>query len=94
MKPSDRLRPMPAGGDSLTGVQTQTYRKEGDVAQSKEISSKPMDMIKGGGQSGDGPTTSSRSYPKGRAVSTTPKFNPMNAPASTYGIGGVGAGED
>jgi hypothetical protein len=54
--------------------------KTGEVGKDKEISSKSMDMIKGGGVDGDnsGPTGSSRTYPKGGKVSMTPDFNPMN----------------
>ena len=75
------------------------YGKSGDrkdtIMQSKEISSKTMEMTKAGGQtSGGGPTESTRSYPKGGKPSmNAAAFNPMNGKPSTYGIGGVGKGE-
>jgi hypothetical protein len=75
------------------------YKKVGDMeAKTKEISDKPMEHITGGGMTGtDGPTESSRSYPKGSKLDTakhTRTMNPMNDGASQYGIAGVGKGED
>jgi hypothetical protein len=63
--------------------------------QGKDISQKPMDMIKGGGKTGtSGPTESSRDYPKGKGPSMSPDFNPMNVKATGYATDGVGKGED
>ena len=75
--------------------ENQDYAKGPVVEKSKEISSKPLEMISGGGKTGDGgPTSSSREYPKGSKVSMTPDFNPMAKPATDFAIGGVGKGED
>jgi hypothetical protein len=53
--------------------------KTGEVGHDKEISSKPAEMIKGGGRVSfadllrrGGPTGSSRVYPKGSKVDLTP----------------------
>lgn len=60
---------------------------------SKEVSNKPLDMIKGGGSGdGSGPTSSSRSYPKGGKPSMSPDFNPMHDKkrgATDWAVGGV-----
>jgi hypothetical protein len=67
--------------------------KTGEVGKDKELSSKSMDMIKGGGSGdGNGPTGSSRSYPKGSKVSMTPDFNPMcdsKRGGTDWAVGGV-----
>jgi hypothetical protein len=68
--------------------------KTGEAGHGKEISSKSMDMIKGGGGGGNdsGPTGSSRFYPKGGKVSMKPDFNPMNDKkrgATDWAVGGV-----
>lgn len=68
--------------------------KTGEAGHGKEISSKSMDMIKGGGNGGNdsGPTGSSRLYPKGGKVSMKPDFNPMNDKkrgATDWAVGGV-----
>ena len=60
---------------------------------SKEISSKPMDMLKAGGSGGDnsGPTGSSRHYPKGKGTPSTssPSFNPQKVAVPSIYVGGV-----
>jgi hypothetical protein len=60
---------------------------------SKVKSTKPLEMIKGGGSGdGSGPTASSRSYPKGGGAKASVDFNPMHDKkrgSSTYGVGGV-----
>lgn len=55
--------------------------KAGEVGKSKEISSKPAEMIKAGpagGTGGTGVTGSSRSYPKGSKVRLAADFNPLD----------------
>lgn len=69
--------------------------KKGEDSHGKLIKSGTMpDAIKGGGQSGSGPTGSSRSYPKG-AARTNSDLNPMKSHSNgpTYAVGGVGKGE-
>lgn len=67
--------------------------KTGEAGRGKELSSKPLEMTKGGGSGdGGGPTGSSRSYPKGGAVSLKPDFNPMTDKkrgATDYAVGGI-----
>jgi hypothetical protein len=67
--------------------------KTGEVGHDKALSSKSMDMIKGGGSGdGSGPTGSSRSYPKGGKPSMSPDFNPMKDKkrgATDWVVGGV-----
>jgi hypothetical protein len=61
----------------------------------KGLTSKSMDMISGGsggGNSGSGPTGSSRSYPKGGskpADTQDAPFNPQKVSATDYRVGGV-----
>jgi hypothetical protein len=83
------------GDQTDDGVgQNQDYRKGNNEMEgkSKEISQKPLEMIKAGGKTGtDGPTESAREYPKGgKPKMDANAFNPMNHPPPTYGIGGVG----
>jgi hypothetical protein len=63
------------------------------MADGKMKSSKPMDMIKGGGSGdGSGPTSSSRSYPKGGGVKASADFNPMHDKkrgGTTWVVGGA-----
>lgn len=63
------------------------------TGKSKEVSSSSLGMIKGGGSGdGSGPTSSSRSYPKGGKTSMSPDFNPMHDKqrgATGYAVGGV-----
>lgn len=64
------------------------------VGDTKSIMSKSMPMTKPGGMSsGGGPTTSSRSYPKGSKPSDTQSapFNPQKVAVSTIYVGGVGS---
>jgi hypothetical protein len=70
--------------------------KTGEVGHDKEISSKPAEMIKAGGNGADsgrgGPTGSSRVYPKGSKVDLTPDFSPMKRGERTgtdWAVGGV-----
>lgn len=66
--------------------------KASEAGRGKEISSKPLEMTKGGGSGdGAGPTGSSRSYPKGGKVSMTPDFTPMSGKRSgtSWAVGGV-----
>jgi hypothetical protein len=65
-----------------------------DASYNKPSAVKPMsDTIKGGGSGdGSGPTSSSRSYPKGSKVSMTADFNPMNdrkRGGTDWAVGGV-----
>jgi hypothetical protein len=66
---------------------------EHSMSDSKVTSSKPMDMNKAGGSGdGSGPTSSSRSYPKGGKPSMSGNFNPMNDKkrgATDWAVGGV-----
>lgn len=59
----------------------------------KSIDSKSMEMTKGGNSGdGSGPTSSSRSYPKGGKPSMSPDFNPMKDSkrgGTTWVVGGV-----
>lgn len=63
------------------------------MSDNKAATTKPIEMIKGGGSGdGGGPTGSSRTYPKGGKVNMTPDFNPMTDTkrgATEYGVGGV-----
>lgn len=63
------------------------------MADDKEISSKSLEMTKGGGSGdGSGPTSSSRSYPKGGKPSMSADFNPMKDKkrgATDWVVGGV-----
>lgn len=67
--------------------------KTGEVGHGKEISSKGMEMTKGGGSGdGSGPTGSSRTYPKGGAPNLSPDFNPLKDKkrgGTTWVVGGV-----
>lgn len=66
--------------------------KAGEASHGKEISSKPLEMIKAGGESSSGVTGSSRSYPKGGSVSMKPDFNPQkksNRSGTDWAVGGV-----
>ncbi len=76
--------------DGESGTQRQDYSKKGSMMgkDSKEISSKSLDMIKAGGKSGSGPTGSTSSYPKGGKVGMTADFVPKGK-GSTYGVNGV-----
>lgn len=70
--------------------------KTGMMGNDKTMSSKSMDMIKGGGTGGEnsGPTGSSRHYPKGTKVNLSPDFNPMRDSkrgATDWIVGGVGS---
>lgn len=61
------------------GAQRTDYGSKSGVGKSKEISSKKAEMTKAGGSGdGAGPTSSSRSYPKGGSVGLKADFNPMN----------------
>lgn len=59
----------------------------------KQLSSKSEPMIKAGGSGdGSGPTSSTRTYPKGGAVGLKADFNPMNDKkrgATDWAVGGV-----
>ena len=61
--------------------------------QSKSEGKKPLEMISPGGSSGgNGPTGSSRSYPKGGSGPANTKnapFNPQKVPVTDRLIGGV-----
>ena len=48
--------------------------------------------VEGGGDSGgnNGPTGSSRSYPKGKGSTHRTDWNPMKSAASTYAVKGCG----
>jgi hypothetical protein len=84
--------PKKGAGDDPAGV-----ANTGRSSDSKELGSGTMDMIKGGGVTGesDGPTGSSRSYAKGSKPSMDAnRFNPMNSKPTGYATGGVGKGED
>lgn len=63
------------------------------MASTKEISTKSLDMVKGGGSGdGSGPTSSSRSYPKGSKPIMSPDFNPMHDKkrgGTDWAVGGV-----
>lgn len=65
------------------------------MADSKMTSSKPLDMIKAGGDSTDGAgeeTGSSRSYPKSSKVNTSANFNPMKDKrrgGTDWAVGGI-----
>jgi hypothetical protein len=53
-----------------------------------------LEMISGGYDSGgnNGPTGSSRSYPKGKGAHHNTDWNPQKGKASTFGICGVDCG--
>lgn len=56
---------------------------------SKELSTKPMAMIKGGGKVTHDGRGSSQSYPKGSKINMNAAgFNPQKAPASQFGLKG------
>jgi hypothetical protein len=62
------------------------------LGSSKQLSSKPLDMLKAGGSSNlSGPTTSKRDYPKGNAPSDTraAPFNPQNVGTTGIYVEGV-----
>lgn len=61
-----------------------------EYGKSSETKSASSMHVSAGGNSGEnnGPTGSSRSYPKGKSVRST-DFNPMKKAPSTYGICGV-----
>jgi hypothetical protein len=69
------------------------------MSEGKMETTKSLDMIKGGGSGdGEGPTSSSRSYPKrgntNAPPSLTPNFNPMKDKkrgATDWIVGGVGS---
>lgn len=67
--------------------------KTGEIGKDKALTSKPMEMTKGGGSGdGSGPTGSSRSYPKGSSVGLKADFNPMKDSkrgATCWAVGGV-----
>ena len=77
------------------GAQRVDYgNKTGEVGKGKEISTKPMEMIKAGPTDGNnsGPTGSERNYPKGGKPSMSPDYNPMKDSkrgATTWVVGGV-----
>lgn len=76
--------------DGYSGTQQRDYKKESnDMAGSKEISSKTMDMIKGGTKVTHDGRGSSQSYAKGSKVNMSINWNPQKGSASTYGIKGV-----
>lgn len=80
--------------DGRTGAQRTGYGKGGaGSVQGKEVSMKSIEGAKGGGESGTGPTGSSRSYPKGKSSGFSADFNPMKHPATDYAVGGVGKGD-
>lgn len=63
-----------------------------DRNTSKLKSTKPLEMIKGGGSGdGSGPTSSKRSYPKGGGAKASTDFLPNKGPRSKTDIyvGGV-----
>jgi hypothetical protein len=64
------------------------YEKKG----SKEGHTEKLEMISGGHSSdgNNGPTGSSRHYPKGKGSPHKTDWNPQKTEASTYGICGVG----
>ena len=67
--------------------QRQDYGKGSKVESTSSGSS--MHVSAGGGSGeNNGPTGSSRSYPKGKNTRST-DFNPMKCGCSTYGINGV-----
>lgn len=77
-----------------SGAQRVDYgNKTGEVGHDKAVSSKPAEMTKGGGSGdGSGPTSSSRSYPKGGKPNLSPDFNPMRDKkrgATDWAVGGV-----
>lgn len=68
--------------------------KTGEVGHDKEISNKPVEMIKAGGSADQRGTVtgSSRSYPKGSKVSLTPDFTPIKKgkrSGTDWAVGGV-----
>jgi hypothetical protein len=80
--------------DSTSGAQRVDYgNKTGENGKSKVMSSKSLDMTKGGGSGdGSGPTGSSRSYPKSSKSNFSPDFNPMTDKkrgATDWVVGGV-----
>lgn len=82
--------------DDTQGAQRVDYgNKTGENGKSKEISSKPEQMIQGGTSSSDGrggPTGSSRLYPKGGKASLKADFNPLKdkkRSGTDWAVGGV-----
>jgi len=88
-----------SGSPGNANAAKQDYGKGGakDMGSSKEMSSKPLEMTKAGPPStSGGPTSSSRSYPKGGSVDMgglARKMNPMNDSNGGFAIAGVGKGE-
>jgi len=82
--------------DAAAGAKRTDYSsKAGEgTGGSKELSRKPLDMIRAGGSGdGSGPTGSSRAYPKGGKGSFKPDFNPMDdkqRSGTDWAVGGVG----
>ena len=74
--------------------QRTNYSGKSETGQSKSRSSGSLEMTKGGGSGdGSGPTSSSRSYPKGGKPSMSPDFNPMKDKrrgGTDWAVGGVG----
>jgi len=78
--------------DGASGRQDQNYGKGKNMADgsNKELATKSLPMIKGGGSgTTKSPTGSSQSYPKGSKVNMSADWNPQKGKGSTYGIGGV-----
>lgn len=63
------------------------------MADEKQISEKSAEMIKGGGSGdGAGPTSSTRTYPKGGKTGMSADFNPMKDSkrgGTEWAVGGV-----
>lgn len=58
--------------------------------KSKQVSTGKLEGMQGHVKTSDnGPTGSSRSYPKGKGSVHNTNWNPMKMKGSTYGIGGV-----
>jgi hypothetical protein len=82
--------------DDTQGAQRVDYgNKTGETGKSKEISSKPEQMIQGGKSNENGrggPTGSERLYPKSKKVSLSADFNPLKDKkrgATDWAVGGV-----
>lgn len=78
-----------------SGAQRVDYgNKTGEHGHNKQLSSGPEEMTKGGGSGdGNGPTSSSRSYPKGGGPKMSPDFNPMRDKkrgGTDWAVGGCG----
>lgn len=65
--------------------------KSGESAHGKEISSKPLEMVKAGSSSSgsSGPTGSSRTYPKGKGPGNGAWADPMKGSCTDWAVGGV-----